>query len=53
MKYLRRVEGVTKMDKIRNETIRTELESESILEHIEMKQLRWRRQHTCETSLGE
>ncbi|CAH1987741.1 unnamed protein product [Acanthoscelides obtectus] len=29
------------MDKIRNETIRTELEIESILEHIELKQLRW------------
>ncbi|CAH1986028.1 unnamed protein product [Acanthoscelides obtectus] len=41
MKYLRRVKGVTKMDKIRKETIRTELETESILEHIETKQLRW------------
>ncbi|CAH1976651.1 unnamed protein product [Acanthoscelides obtectus] len=41
MKYLRRVKGVTKMDKIRNETIKTELQTESILEHIEMKQLRW------------
>ncbi|CAH1957517.1 unnamed protein product [Acanthoscelides obtectus] len=29
------------MDKIRNETMRTELETEYILEHIEMKQLRW------------
>ncbi|CAH1969199.1 unnamed protein product [Acanthoscelides obtectus] len=53
MKYLRRVKDVSKMDKIRNETIRTELDIESILEHIEMKQLRWWGQHTGETSLGE
>ncbi|CAH1958169.1 unnamed protein product [Acanthoscelides obtectus] len=53
MKYLRRVKEVTKMDKIRNESIRTELETESILEHIEMKQLRWWEQHTGGTSSGE
>ncbi|CAH1995633.1 unnamed protein product [Acanthoscelides obtectus] len=53
MKYLRRVKGVTEMDKIRNETIRTEIEIESVLEHIEMKQLRWWGQHTGETSLEE
>ncbi|CAH1968681.1 unnamed protein product [Acanthoscelides obtectus] len=41
------------MDKIRNETIRTKLETESILEHIEMKQPIWWGEHTGETSLGE
>ncbi|CAH1974780.1 unnamed protein product [Acanthoscelides obtectus] len=41
------------MDKTENETIRTELETESISEHIEMKQLRWWGQHIVETSLGE
>lgn len=41
MKYLRRVKGVTRRDRIRNEVIRGELETESVGEYIEQKQLAW------------
>lgn len=41
MKYLRRVKGVTRMDKIRNERIREELEIQPITEFIEQRQLSW------------
>lgn len=41
MKYLRRVEGVTKMDRIRSEQIRNNLNIKKILTKIEEKQLQW------------
>ncbi|KAF5275497.1 hypothetical protein FQR65_LT16630 [Abscondita terminalis] len=41
MKFLRRVRGVTKKDKLRNSQIREDLGISSILEHIEEKQLSW------------
>lgn len=41
MKYLRRVKGVTKMDRIRNEKIRQDLGTNPILEFIEQRQLSW------------
>ncbi|CAG9823911.1 unnamed protein product [Phaedon cochleariae] len=40
-KYLRRVKGITRREKIRNVVIREELEIESIEEYIEKKQLAW------------
>ena len=41
MKYLRRVKGVTRADKIRNDVIRSELEVEPALKIIEQNQLKW------------
>lgn len=41
MKYLRAVKGVTKLDRIRNQTIREELEVTSVLDIIKEKQLGW------------
>ena len=41
MKVLRLIKGVTKLDKIRNENIRRELEVEDILKFVERGQLRW------------
>ena len=41
MKVLRRIKGVTKMDKIKSQTIRDELEIRPLLKHIESKQLGW------------
>ena len=41
MRVLRMIHGVTKWDKIRNETIRQALNVESILTIIERTQLRW------------
>jgi hypothetical protein len=41
MKYLRRVEGVTKRDRIRNSRIREEIGIESIEDFIEKRQLGW------------
>lgn len=41
MKYLRRVRGVTKMDKMRNVDIRKDLEIQPILDYIEERQLQW------------
>ncbi|XP_072395006.1 uncharacterized protein [Diabrotica undecimpunctata] len=41
MKFLRRVKGVTKMDRIRNVDIRNELKMQSTLEFIEQRQLSW------------
>lgn len=40
MKYLRRVKGVTRMDRIRNDRIR-ELDIESIKQTIEENKLKW------------
>ena len=41
MRYLRRVKGITKRDRIRNEIVRDELDVESILDFIERRQLSW------------
>lgn len=41
MKYLRKVRGVTRRDKIRNEQIRTDLGMESVSKFIEQRQLSW------------
>lgn len=41
LKYLRRVKGVTRMDKLRNDDIRAELGVKSIIHGIESQQLRW------------
>lgn len=41
MRYLRRAEGVTKRDRIRNEEIRNRLGAEQLQRKIERHQLRW------------
>ncbi|KAI4468178.1 hypothetical protein MML48_2g00010220 [Holotrichia oblita] len=41
MKYLRKVRGVTKRDRMRNEDIRRDLEIEPIEKFIEQRQLGW------------
>lgn len=41
MKYLRRVKGITKRDRIRNIEIRNDLEIQPTLEFIEERQLGW------------
>lgn len=41
MRYLRRVRGVTKMDRIKNLEIRKDLKIQSVLENIEERQLGW------------
>lgn len=41
MRYLRKVEGVTKFDRVRNEHIRLKLQTESIQTTIDKKQLAW------------
>ena len=41
MKHLRRVQGLTRLDGIRNAKIREELHIESIAEFIERRQLSW------------
>ena len=41
MKYLRRVKGITRRDRIRNEAVREELKIEPILETIENNKLKW------------
>ena len=41
MKYLRRANGNSIMDKVRNERIREELEVESAISYIEARQLSW------------
>ena len=41
MKYLRRVKGITRKDRIRNEAVREELSIESIAETIENNKLKW------------
>ena len=41
MRVLRLIKGVTRLDKLRNEDIRRELEVEEILKFVERGQLRW------------
>ena len=41
MRYLRKVKGVTRMDKIRNDIIREELGIESIMQKLDEQKLRW------------
>ena len=41
MKVLRLIKGVTRLDRIRNESIRNELEVEDVLRVVERGQLRW------------
>ena len=55
MRYLRRVEGVTKLDKVRKEDIRQRLKQEAVVEVARKKQRAWKeklngigRGKTCE-----
>ncbi|XP_031341011.1 uncharacterized protein LOC116169125 [Photinus pyralis] len=41
MKFLRRIKGITRYDRIRNDTIREELGVETVIQTIETQQLRW------------
>ena len=41
MRYLRKVEGKTRMDRIRNTVIRSQLEQQPLIETIYKNQLRW------------
>ena len=43
MRYLRRVEGVTRMDRLTNEDIRRRLEVEAVLEVTDRKKKEWRK----------
>ena len=43
MRYLRRVEGVTRMDRLTNEDIRRRLEVEAVLEVADRKKKEWRK----------
>ena len=42
MRYLRRVEGVTKLDRVRNEDIRQRLKQEAVVEVSQKKQRAWK-----------
>ena len=41
MKYLRRVKGITRRDRVRNELVRSELKVEPLMTRIKRQQLRW------------
>ena len=41
MKYLRRVIGITRLDRVRNVDVRNELETELLIDKIEQGQLWW------------
>ena len=41
MRYLRRVEGVTRADRVRNEDIRRELDQEAVLSVVDRKKKEW------------
>ena len=42
MMFLRRVEGVTRMDRMRNEAVRRSLGQEAVLDIVKEKQRRWK-----------
>ena len=42
MMFLRRVEGVTRMDRVRNEAVRRSLGQEAVLDIVKEKQRRWK-----------
>ena len=42
MMFLRRVEGVTRMDRVRNEAVRRCLGQEAVLDIVKEKQRRWK-----------
>ena len=48
MRYLRRVEGVTKLDKVRNEDIRQRLKQEAVVEIAQKKQRAWKEKDVME-----
>ena len=41
MKYLRRIKGITRRDRVRNEVTRQELKVEPILKKVHKQQLKW------------
>ena len=41
MRYLRRVEGITRVDRVRNEDIRRELDQEAVLSVVDRKKKEW------------
>ena len=41
VKYLRRIKGITRRDRVRNEVVRQELKVEPILKKIHKQQLKW------------
>ena len=43
MRYLRRVEGVTRMDRLTNQDISRRLEVEAVLEEADRKKNEWRK----------
>ena len=42
MRYLRRVEVVTKLDRVRNEDIKQRLKQEAVVEVVQKKQRTWK-----------
>ena len=42
MMFLRRVEGVTRLDKVRNEDVRRSLGQEAVMDIVKKKQRRWK-----------
>ena len=42
MRYLRRVQGVTCLDRVRNEDIRRALRQDAVLDVVKAKQIAWR-----------
>ena len=42
MRYLRRVEGVTQVDKVRNEDVRQALRQATVLDVVKAKQMAWK-----------
>ena len=42
MRYLKRVEGLTKMDQVRNEEIRKRLNQEAVVETMRRRQRTWK-----------
>ena len=42
MMFLRRVEGVTRLDKVRNEDVKRSLGQEAVMDIVKKKQRRWK-----------